>query len=124
MNDLPKEFDLIVVGTGFQESVIAAAASRVGKTVLHIDQNEFYGGSWASFNLESFMTHLENNNTVKNASQEWFEFTEDKPEINGWNKEKIMKEGRRFNIDLVPKVRISFAFISCSNIFSFLAKLL
>ncbi|KAG5680571.1 hypothetical protein PVAND_010068 [Polypedilum vanderplanki] len=109
MDDLPKEFDLIVIGTGFQESVIAAATSRVGKTVLHIDQNEFYGGFWASFNLENFMTHL-NRDTgdkkckIRNVSQEWFEFTEEKSEINGWNKEKIISEGRRFNIDLIPKL--------------------
>lgn len=32
---------------------MAAAASRIGKTVLHLDSNEYYGGLWASFNLES-----------------------------------------------------------------------
>lgn len=57
-NTLPTEFDLIVVGTGkiskllffgnlltikyyllgMIESIIAAAASRVGKKVLHIDR--------------------------------------------------------------------------------------
>lgn len=106
MNDLQKEFDLIVIGTGFQESVIAAAASRVGKTVLHIDENEFYGGFWASFNLESFMSHLENNKEesaikIRNSQQKWIEGEFD---INGWNKEKILKDSRRFNIDLIPKV--------------------
>lgn len=58
MEDLPKELDLIVVGTGFHESVIAAVASRVGKSVLHIDENEFYGGLWASFNLENFLSRI------------------------------------------------------------------
>lgn len=104
MNDLPKEVDLVVVGTGFQESVIAAAASRVGKIVLHIDENDFYCGNWASFNLENFLNHLDkkhNENTIniRNTQQKWNE-----NEINGWNKEKILKEGRRFNIDLIPKV--------------------
>lgn len=107
MNDLPKEVDLIVVGTGFQESVIAAAASRVGKIVLHIDGNDFYGGFWSSFNFENFMSHIEKNNgsetiKIRNAQQKWID-TE--IEINGWNKEKIIKQGRRFNIDLIPKVR-------------------
>jgi Rab proteins geranylgeranyltransferase component A len=44
MDDLPSEFDLVVVGTGFSESVIAAAASRVGKSVLHVDENDYYCG--------------------------------------------------------------------------------
>ncbi|XP_070498975.1 rab proteins geranylgeranyltransferase component A [Chironomus tepperi] len=112
MNDLPKEFDLCVIGTGFQESVIAAAASRVGKSVLHIDQNEFYGGFWASYNLENFMNHLEVNKSddtdkvckIRNVNQQWYEFTDEIPEINGWNKEKIIKDSRRFNIDLIPKL--------------------
>lgn len=103
-NDLPKEVDLIVLGTGFQESVIAAAASRVGKIVLHIDENDFYGGFWSSFNFDNFVSHLEKNNEnarikIRNAQQKWND-----NEINGWNKEKIVEKGRRFNIDLVPKV--------------------
>lgn len=108
MTDLQKEFDLIVIGTGFQESVIAAAASRVGKTVLHIDEDEFYGGFWASFNFETFMNHLEKNNKdesaikIRNSKQKWIEGDF---EINGWNKEKILKDSRRFNIDLIPKVK-------------------
>lgn len=110
MDDLPGEFDLVVVGTGFSESIIAAAASRVGKTVLHIDENEYYGGYWASFNLDTFMTHVDSSSdekmrcALRNCEERWFEFSEEKPEINGWNKEKILKEKRRFNIDLIPKV--------------------
>ncbi|XP_045478876.1 rab proteins geranylgeranyltransferase component A 1 [Harmonia axyridis] len=53
-NNLPTEFDLIVVGTGVVESIISAAASRVGKRVLHLDNKSYYGGHWASFNLEDF----------------------------------------------------------------------
>lgn len=113
MDDLPSEFDLIVVGTGFSESMIAAAASRVGKTVLHVDENDFYCGYWASFNLESLLSHLETSKgdgaskcKLKNSEERWFEFTEDVPDVNGWNKESIMKESRRFNIDLIPKVSL------------------
>lgn len=110
MSDLPKEVDLIIIGTGFQESVIAAAASRVGKIVLHIDENEFYGGFWSSFNLENFMSHLTRQNEIggdenvikiRNVCQKWID---EGVEINGWNKEKILKDSRRFNIDLIPKV--------------------
>lgn len=125
MDDLPSEFDLVVVGTGFSESIIAAAASRVGKTVLHIDENDYYCGHWASFNLESLLSHLEKCRTDENmkcklfnSEERWPEISEDDTE---WNKEKIMKESRRFNIDLIPKVllsRSSFVTIVIFNLFT------
>lgn len=112
MDDLPSEFDLVVVGTGFSESVIAAAASRVGKSVLHVDENDYYCGYWASFCLDLFVSHLDKSASdeamicrLKNSEQRWFEFTEDQPEVNGWNKDTILKETRKFNIDLIPKVK-------------------
>lgn len=113
MEDLPGEFDLVVIGTGFSESIIAAAASRVGKTVLHVDENEYYGGYWASFNFDTFMSHLERSKSdgktkckLRNCEERWFEFNEEQPEVNGWNQERIMNEKRRFNIDLIPKVKV------------------
>ncbi|WKY00297.1 hypothetical protein Q1695_014837 [Nippostrongylus brasiliensis] len=48
---LPDSVDVIVLGTGLTESIIAAACSRSGLSVLHLDRNKFYGGDWASFNL-------------------------------------------------------------------------
>ncbi|EAA07234.4 AGAP010419-PA [Anopheles gambiae str. PEST] len=123
--DLPTEFDLIVIGTGLTESIIAAAASRIGKTVLHLDTNDYYGGYWASFNLEAFRKYLNssatqistaveaiNNNflplqaqptLVRNVQVQWYNFTE-KGDVDGWNREKIEQEFRKFNIDLVPKL--------------------
>lgn len=46
--------------SGLSESILAAAASRIGKTVLHLDSNDYYGGSWASFNLESIQSLVNN----------------------------------------------------------------
>ncbi|KAJ8878924.1 hypothetical protein PR048_019527 [Dryococelus australis] len=41
------------------ESILAAAASRVGKKVLHLDSNEYYGGLWASFNFDGLQKWME-----------------------------------------------------------------
>ena len=38
MADLPKDYDVIIVGTGLTESIVSAALSRIGKIVLHIDR--------------------------------------------------------------------------------------
>lgn len=60
------------------ESIVAAAASRIGKKVLHVDKygkiirsfdwsqsfiiffcrNDFYGGVWASFNIEGIEKYV------------------------------------------------------------------
>jgi RAB protein geranylgeranyltransferase component A len=37
---LPGEFDVIVVGTGLVQCIVAAAAARIGKSVLHLDGYE------------------------------------------------------------------------------------
>ncbi|XP_011180485.2 rab proteins geranylgeranyltransferase component A [Zeugodacus cucurbitae] len=133
-DDLPDKFDLIVIGTGFPESCVAAAASRVGKTVLHIDPNEYYGGVWSSFNLESFCTLLEqgSNSELRNASQKWHvaetlkreeveldtvnsEVADEtdtkadatKQNTQDWSRETLLKQSRRFNLDLSPKILYS-----------------
>lgn len=128
--DLPTEFDLIVVGTGLAESIVAAAASRIGRTVLHLDSNEYYGGFWSSFNLEALRKYVEECREqqgkkqvedgeqqgflpltkatfVENVSEEWFRFEEGGGEVDGWSREKILKEFRRFNVDLAPKLLYS-----------------
>lgn len=36
-------YDVIIVGTGLIQSILASALARAGKTVLHCDENDFYG---------------------------------------------------------------------------------
>lgn len=38
MTELPNDYDVIIVGTGLSESILSAALSRIGKSVLHIDR--------------------------------------------------------------------------------------
>lgn len=78
--------------------MIAAAASRIGKTVLHLDPNDFYGAYWASFNLDniqslsssdgtddSLANRIENNSLavrdnscrLENIAQQWYALEEE-----------------------------------------------
>ncbi|XP_010248581.1 PREDICTED: rab escort protein 1 isoform X2 [Nelumbo nucifera] len=57
-------FDLIVVGTGLPESVIASAASAAGKSVLHLDANPFYGSHFSSLPLDSFTSFLQSQQNI------------------------------------------------------------
>ncbi|GMP97310.1 hypothetical protein CsSME_00045615 [Camellia sinensis var. sinensis] len=54
----PTNFDLIIVGTGLPESVLAAASSAAGKTVLHLDPNSFYGSHFSSLPLSDLTSFL------------------------------------------------------------------
>lgn len=51
---IPSEFDVVVIGTGLSESILAGALCRIGQRVLHIDDRDYYGGSQATFNLKDF----------------------------------------------------------------------
>ncbi|EXM35297.1 GDP dissociation inhibitor [Fusarium oxysporum f. sp. vasinfectum] len=45
-------WDVVISGTGLQQSLLALALSRSGKNILHVDANDFYGGSEAAFSLQ------------------------------------------------------------------------
>ena len=57
--ELPGHFDVVVVGTGLTESLVAAAAARAGKTVLHLDANPFYGARNATLSLDALSKWLD-----------------------------------------------------------------
>ncbi|KAK2590450.1 Rab proteins geranylgeranyltransferase component A [Conoideocrella luteorostrata] len=46
------KWDVVISGTGLQQSLLALALSRSGKNVLHIDPNEYYGDSEAALSLK------------------------------------------------------------------------
>lgn len=54
----PSAFDLVVIGTGLTESLVAAAAAKAGRSVLQIDPADHYGGAWASHHLDELLALL------------------------------------------------------------------
>ncbi|KAJ9600791.1 hypothetical protein L9F63_001071, partial [Diploptera punctata] len=91
-DDLPTAYDVIVVGTGMTESIIAAAASRIGKKVLHLDSNEYYGGLWASFNFEGLQKWMEDCRQPPTVSEDNVALSESK------EGETMMKAGNQFSV--------------------------
>ena len=60
---LPSRFDVVVVGTGLVESIVAAAVARQGHSVLHLDTAKYYGGDWSAFTwdgLRSWVSEVNN----------------------------------------------------------------
>ncbi|XP_078165920.1 rab escort protein 1-like [Carex rostrata] len=62
----PTSFDLIVSGTSFSASLLAAAASIAGKSVLHVDPNPFYGSHFSSLPLPSFLSYISSSTSTPN----------------------------------------------------------
>ncbi|XP_030352991.1 rab proteins geranylgeranyltransferase component A 1-like [Strigops habroptila] len=60
-DNLPSEFDVVVIGTGLPESIIAAACARSGQRVLHVDARNYYGGNWASFSFSGLLSWIKEN---------------------------------------------------------------
>lgn len=46
-------FNLIIIDTTLLEFIISTTASTVGKTILHLDPNSFYGSHFASLSLHN-----------------------------------------------------------------------
>ncbi|KAF9925254.1 hypothetical protein FBU30_004946 [Linnemannia zychae] len=66
-------FDAILLGTGFTQTIVAAALARAGKTVLHLDENDYYGGASGAFGVRDLLkwaTHIASNQGNYNDSHE------------------------------------------------------
>ncbi|EJT77787.1 rab GDP-dissociation inhibitor [Gaeumannomyces tritici R3-111a-1] len=84
MNEVDKEYDVLVLGTGLTECILSGVLSAQGKKVLHLDRNPYYGGEAASVNLKTLYQKY----PVANAGPEpWTKFGP----LHAWN------------IDLIPK---------------------
>ncbi|XP_061862846.1 rab proteins geranylgeranyltransferase component A 1 isoform X3 [Colius striatus] len=69
-DNLPSEFDVVVIGTGLPESIIAAACARSGQRVLHVDSRNYYGGNWASFSFSGLLSWIKENQQKTDISDE------------------------------------------------------
>lgn len=131
-DDFPTDFQVIVVGTGMVESIVAAACSRIRKNVLHLDSSDHYGGLWASYNFDGLQKFIKEVNAdpkrelqVYNLVEKWYiekespqeEKKEDdanktddnkaEPAKKIWSQANFAAEYRKFNIDMTPKLLFS-----------------
>ena len=69
---LPTEFEVVVMGTGLVESMVAAASARMGHTTLHVDTAKYYGGDWAAFTWDGLQEWIKEDEGVekKDTDQE------------------------------------------------------
>ncbi|XP_069572725.1 rab proteins geranylgeranyltransferase component A 1 [Brachyistius frenatus] len=81
--DLPSEFDVVILGTGLAESVVAAACSRVGQRVLHLDRRSYYAANWASFTFNGLLTWIQQQHEESQPEevQDWSSLLEEGEEL-------------------------------------------
>lgn len=65
MQDLAREFDVVIIGTGPAESMISGALSMNKKTVINFDKNSLYGGCRRTFNINEFIEYVTANGTIE-----------------------------------------------------------
>lgn len=90
---IPTKVDCIILGTGITNSILAAACSRIGKSVLHVDKNNFYGDEWASFTFQQTIDWIKLNYPCDKS-------LESIPE-------ELIDKSRMFCIDLCPRLLYS-----------------
>ncbi|XP_031135504.1 rab proteins geranylgeranyltransferase component A 1 isoform X2 [Sander lucioperca] len=81
--ELPSEFDVVILGTGLAESVVAAAFSRVGQRVLHLDRRSYYAANWASFTFNALLTWIQEHHEESQPEevQDWSSLLEEGEEL-------------------------------------------
>lgn len=111
VDSLQNEFDVIVLGTGLTESIVAAACARAGKSVLHVDKNDYYGTDWASFWftnwnewLKCASTSSNDDSLYRNIEQVNYFSDTTKNKSNIWSIEKLNQLSNKFAIDLTPRM--------------------
>ncbi|KAI0839580.1 GDP dissociation inhibitor-domain-containing protein [Hypoxylon sp. FL0890] len=68
MESLGEEpWDVVICGTGLQQSLLALALSRSKKRILHIDPNDYYGEHEAAFSLQEADSWAANHADVSEA---------------------------------------------------------
>ncbi|ODQ77337.1 hypothetical protein BABINDRAFT_163596 [Babjeviella inositovora NRRL Y-12698] len=67
---IPTETDVLVIGTGLTESILAASLAWSGSEVLHIDANSYYGDTTAALTIDQIKQWVQHVNSGASASHQ------------------------------------------------------
>ncbi|KAK6508083.1 Rab proteins geranylgeranyltransferase component A [Arthrobotrys conoides] len=87
-------WDAVIAGTGFRESLLAAALARAGKRILHLDRNPYYGEEYAALSLDELKAWTKNVNSSHIRSVQYRTYPA--PEGSG------LKNSRSYTLGLSP----------------------
>ena len=106
---LDAHYDFALLGTSLPLSILSAALSRAGYSILHIDEEEHYGGPWSSLMLTELLAW--SSNTALHTSQGKHNVSVDFPAFvgagegaNGAPPAHLAGLNRHFAISLAPTI--------------------
>ncbi|KAG2130464.1 FAD/NAD-P-binding domain-containing protein [Suillus bovinus] len=86
---MDNSFDVIVLGTGLTESITAAALSKAGFKVAHIDPNSYYGADEASLSLDELVRWIDHRKEDNHSVSHYGE---------------VPPHARQYSVSLAPSV--------------------
>lgn len=86
---MDNHFDVIVLGTGLTESITAAALSKAGFKVAHIDPNPYYGSDEASLSLDELVKWVDH-------------YKQDNHSVTHYG--EVPPHARQYSVSLAPSV--------------------
>ncbi|KAL7270566.1 hypothetical protein RUND412_006724 [Rhizina undulata] len=90
------DWDVLISGTGVEQSLLAVALGRAGKKVLQIDKNPYYGSSEAAFSLDEVDEWVKQINSLTHNSA----FSD--AVVTRYGPEDALKRSRAYTISLSP----------------------
>ncbi|TFY83253.1 hypothetical protein EWM64_g759 [Hericium alpestre] len=96
------DFDVVILGTGLTESITAAALSKAGFRVAHIDENSYYGGDQASLTLEELAQWADRRSTTEHTTP--FLAVQRERFTSIVHSQEIPDHAREYSVSLLPSL--------------------
>ncbi|KAL6304085.1 GDP dissociation inhibitor-domain-containing protein [Sparassis latifolia] len=97
------EVDAIVIGTGLTESIAAAALSKAGYSIAHIDANPYYGGDDASLTLDELVEWADRRSTASGL-QDTYQSAQLAKFTSIIRSPSVPSQSRQYSLSLAPSI--------------------
>ncbi|KAH9978246.1 GDP dissociation inhibitor-domain-containing protein [Lactifluus volemus] len=104
MTELEGNFDVIIFGTGLVESITAAALSKAGVKVAHLDNNPYYGGDEASLTLDELARWADSRSTSLQSPEPHYLAAQRAKFTSVSRSPDIPDHARHYSISLAPSL--------------------
>ncbi|KAK7549336.1 rab proteins geranylgeranyltransferase component A [Phyllosticta citricarpa] len=98
------KWDILIAGTGIEQSLLALALSRSDKKVLHVDKNDYYGGSAAAFSLQEAESWVQQVNQAEAKSSIFHDATIVRAQSSDSSDQPKLGFSRAYSLPLAPQL--------------------
>ncbi|OCH86038.1 FAD/NAD(P)-binding domain-containing protein [Obba rivulosa] len=98
------DVDAVVFGTGLSESVTAAALSKAGFSIAHIDANTYYGGDDTSLTLDELVQWADQRASAPRDNQSTYISAQRKKYTSISRSSELVPQSRQYSLSLAPTI--------------------